>query len=170
MWAPQVITLLPLFRWLPPPLPGPGPTRAVTQSVQCQLFPPTSQANPSGHGPPPGQGPVLGIHTRPPARHHPPLPSGTHNVPIDIVSMSLVQAGASRHPSSSFPKPHPKLRFHHQAVQEPLPWLRPFAPLPAQAARWWYDCIPLGPITLKRSKDDPAHVGKHELQWSGELF
>jgi len=154
----------------PTPLPGPGPAHVVTQSMQHQLFSPSSQANPLGQGPLPGWGPVLGIHTQPPTRHHPLSLHGTHDVPIDIISTSLAQVGGPQHSSSSFPKPHLKLRFHHQVVPEPLPWLHPFALPSAQAAHWWYDCIPLGPITLKRSKDDLAHLGKHNLQWSGELF
>jgi len=154
----------------PTPPPGPGPARPITQSVQRRLFSATSQAASSGQGPPLGQGPVLGVRTRPPASHHPPSLSGTHDVPIDMISTSSAPVGGPTHSSSSFPKPHPKLRFHHQTVPEPLPWLRPFTPPSAQAARWWYDCIPLGPITLKRSKDDPAHLGKHDLQWSGKLF
>jgi len=66
--------------------------------------------------------------------------------------------------------PPPKLHFQEEETDPALPWLCPFALKGHLTTSWWYECIPHGKIILKKSKDDPSHEGKHDLQWSGNLF
>jgi len=64
----------------------------------------------------------------------------------------------------------PILHFQEEEITTAFTWLRPFHPKGSLATSWWYACIPHGKIVLKKSKEDPSHEGKHDLQWSGDLF
>jgi len=64
----------------------------------------------------------------------------------------------------------PHLRLQLDNAPAALPWLQMFPPTGALQKSWWYECILEDKITFKKSKDDPSHEGKHDLQWSGLLF
>jgi len=64
----------------------------------------------------------------------------------------------------------PSLKFVYQVTPQRQHWLQPHMVGEDQGHRGWFDCLPVEMIILKKSKDDPSHAGKHDLQWSGHLF
>jgi len=93
-------------------------------------------------------------------------PAAQVPVVINLEAEDQSTTGTQRMTDSSMPR----LRFDHLPTQQIQLWLRPFPINADSELRWWYDCILMSPIMLKKSPDIPSQVERHPFQWSGKLF
>ncbi len=87
---------------------------------------------------------------------------------MESISISTGHSETSDHQEQL--KTLPSLKFVYQEIIPRQHWLQPHTAEEDQGHRGWFDCLPVEAIVLKKSKDDPSHAGKHDLQWSGHLF